>query len=96
MLEAGHLAGRATTSFARALGLAQMVTPGWRQYEDAVAGLGSAPPRLWRLRRLLLERREDAPFFDLDRLARAQERLARGMVDVVAAGRPPMHVIAAR
>ena len=48
------------------------------------------------MRRRLLAMRETAPFFDLPRLAQGQQRLASAMWGVFAAGRPPMHVIAAR
>jgi predicted O-linked N-acetylglucosamine transferase (SPINDLY family) len=95
-LNGRHLAGRAAASFLGSLGLSLMVAPSWRAYEDAIAGLGANHHRLWRLRRMLLERREAAPFFDLARLARSQERVAYGMYHVVAAGRRPMHVLAAR
>jgi len=65
-----------------------------------VVDVSSTPRRLERLRRQLLRRRGDAPFFDLERLARAQERLADGMWRVQVAtgfqGGPPMHVIVAR
>ena len=91
-----HLAGRATASFAAALGTAQMIAPSWKGYEDTVYELGSKPPRLWALRRRVLAMREAAPFFDLARLAQGQHRLASAMWGVHASGRPPMHVIAAR
>lgn len=95
-LAARHLAGRASASFAHALGLASMVAPGLRAYEDSVHDLGARPERLHKLRRRLVDARDAAPFFDLDRLARAQQRLAHAMWGVHAAGYAPMHVIAAR
>ncbi len=95
-LAAQHLAGRATVSFARALGLGSMIAGGLRHYEDAVHDLASQPARLWRLRRRLLHMREASPFFDLPQLARHQERLAGGMWQVFASGSSPMHLIAAR
>ena len=48
------------------------------------------------LRRRVREAREASPFFDLDRLARAQERLAHAMWRVHAAGYAPMHLVMAR
>ena len=95
-LAADHLAGRATASFARALGVGSMVVPGLRGYEDATIDLVTRAPRLWTLRRRLLHMRERAPFFDLPRLARAQEKLAHAMWEVFAAGVLPMHVAIAR
>lgn len=91
-----HLAGRASASFASAVGVANMVVPSFKSYEDVVFELGTFPRRLWTMRRRLLQMREDAPFFDLPRLARGQHRLARAMWGVHAAGRQPMHVVAAR
>ena len=91
-----HLAGRASASFAHAIGSSHMVAPSWKAYEDTVDVLGRNPQRLWRMRRRLLAMRESAPFFDLDRLAEGQQRLASAMWGVHASGRPPMHVIAAR
>ena len=95
-LEARHLAGRATSSFARALGVASVVAPGMRAYEDVVQDLGTRHQRLWHLRRRLLRAREQAPFFNIDALAQDQERVARGMLAVFDAGHAPMHVLAAR
>ena len=95
-LEARHLAGRASSSFARALGVASVVTVSMRAYEDVVLDLGVSRQRLWHLRRRLLHMRDHAPFFDLDLLAQDQERVARGMLAVFDAGLAPMHVLAAR
>ena len=91
-----HLAGRAATSFASALGAAHMVAPSWRSYEDAIAELGRRrnQARLWKLRREL-QRRTHRALFDLTRLAEGQHRLAAPWA-VHASGRAPMHVIAAR
>ena len=58
--------------------------------------VGIRPQRLWAMRGRLLRMQRDAPFFDLSRLAEGQHRLASAMWGVFAAGRPPMHVIAAR
>ena len=91
-----HLAGRASAAFAGAIGSAQMVTPSWKGYEDTVSELGERPQRLWALRRRVMAMRESTPFFDLPSLAQGQHRLASAMWGVFAAGRPPMHVIAAR
>ncbi len=101
-----HLAGRATSSFASALGEAGMVARTLRAYEDTVAELGARRSRLWQLRRRLGSKLKTAPFFDLERLAVGQERLAAGMWEVQAAARhaaarggrggQTMHVIAAR
>jgi protein O-GlcNAc transferase len=91
-----HLAGRASAAFASSLGTANMVSPSLRAYEDTVHDLAASPRRLWTLRRRLMRMREEAPFFDLPRLARGQHRLASGMWAVYAAGNMPMHVIAAR
>ena len=73
-----------------------MVAPSWRAYEDMVTQLGERPHTLHAMRRRLLEMRGRAPFFDMDGLAQGQHRLASAMWGVHAAGRPPMHVIAAR
>ena len=54
-MSAQHLAGRATASFARALGMGSMMASGLKAYEDSVQSLASRPPRLWELRRRLLE-----------------------------------------
>lgn len=89
-------AGRASASFARALGLPYMVSRSLRHYEEMVTELGNFPQRLWRLRRRLLEARETKPFFDLDGLARSQARLAHAVWEVHAAGRAPMHILVAR
>ena len=91
-----HLAGRASAAFAHALGSSHMVAPSWRAYEDDISELGRRPARLWQLRRKLIRQRDAAPFFDLARLAQGQRRLASAMWGVHAAGKPPMHVIAAR
>jgi protein O-GlcNAc transferase len=99
-LEGRSLASRASSSFARSLGLGSMVAPSWKAYEDAIVSAGANPARLHRLRRQLLEARHAAPFFDLASLARAQERLADCMWRVheaqVHMGGPPMHIIVAR
>ena len=92
----GHLAGRAGTTFAHALGAASMAAPTLRAYEDAVHDLGSHQERMWTLRRRLMALRTTAPFFDLQRLARGQHRLAAAMWGVHAAGLQPMHTITAR
>ena len=73
-----------------------MVTASMRSYEDTVYELGIAPARLHALRRRLLAMRTEAPFFDLDRLAKGQHRLASAMWAVHASGYLPMHVLAAR
>jgi hypothetical protein len=86
VLAARHLAGRASASFAHALGMSLMVAPGLRAYEDHVQELGSRQKLLWCFRRRLLHMRDHAPFFDLERLARDQERVARAMFEVHAAG----------
>ena len=97
VLQSRHLAGRAAASFVSALGTASSVAaPGLRDYENAIAEVGKRGPRLWKLRRRVLEAREASPFFDLDRLARAQERLAHAMWRVHAAGYAPMHLVMAR
>ena len=96
LLEARHLAGRASASFARALGMSDMVAVSLRAYEDKIQQLGVTPQRLWKLRRRLLDARHTAPFFDMERLAESQERLANGMWQVYAAGFAPMHVLVAR
>ena len=91
-----HLAGRASASFANAIGSSNMVAPSWKGYEDTVEALGRHPWRLWTMRERLIAMRETAPFFDLNRLALGQQRLASAMWGVHASGRRPMHVIAAR
>ena len=91
-----HLAGRASASFANAIGSSNMVASSWKGYEDTVEALGRSPYRLWTMRERLIAMRETAPFFDLNRLALGQQRLASAMWGVHASGRPPMHVIAAR
>ena len=91
-----HLAGRASASFSHSMGLFEMVAHSWKHYEDHVHELGKRQKRLWALRKRLMKRRRESPFFDLDRLAEGQHRLASAMWGVHAAGRPPMHVIAAR
>ena len=96
VLTGGHLAGRAGTTFAHALGAASMAAPTLRAYEDAVHDLGSHQERMWTLRRRLMALRTTAPFFDLQRLARGQHRLAAAMWGVHAAGLQPMHTITAR
>ena len=93
---ARHLAGRASGSFAHAVGSPHMVAPSLKSYEDAVSELGTHEARLWAMRRRLLEMRTSAPFFDLGRLAAGQHRLAAGMWGVYAAGLRPMHVSRAR
>ena len=91
-----HLAGRASASFASAIGSAHMVAPSWKDYEDMIHALASHPRRLWAMRRRLMAMRHTAPFFDLDTLAAGQQNLANAMWGVHASGRPPMHVLAAR
>ena len=96
-IEGRHLAGRAGAAFADAIGGgASIVAPSMKGYEDSTHALGTAPVRLQRLRRNLLATHDDAPFFDLQRLARGQHRVAGLMWGVYAAGLLPMHVIAAR
>lgn len=99
-LEGRSLASRASSSFARSLGLGSMVAPSWKAYEDAIVSAGANPRRLHRLRRQLLEARHSAPFFDLASLAQAQERLVDAMWRVheaqVHLGGRPMHIIVAR
>ena len=94
--EARHLAGRASASFARALGLSNMIAHSLRHYEDQVADLGRFSERLWQLRRRLLEARHSRPFFDLDGLAKSQARNAHIMWEIHAAARTPMHILVAR
>ena len=96
MLAGRHLASRVGASFASAVGSASMVAPSMRAYEDMVCELGGRPARLHALRRRLLAMRSAAPLFDLEGLARGQQRLASAMWGVHAAGLLPMHVIAAR
>ena len=97
---ARHLAGRASASFAHAIGSANMVVFSLREYEDIIFDFGNRPKVLHASRRRLLRASSKgtsrAPFFDLDRLSIGQERLAHAMWEVHAAGRPAMHLIAAR
>ena len=76
--------------------MSAMVVPGLRAYEDNVYAFGSRPQLLWRFRQRLVEMRERAPFFNLNALARDQERVARAMYEVYAVGNAPMHIIVAR
>lgn len=73
-----------------------MVTTSMKSYEDTVYELGMTPARLHALRRRLIAMRTVAPFFNLDRLAEGQHRLASAMWGVHASGLLPMHVLAAR
>lgn len=98
-LQGRGLASRASGSFLAALGLGYTVAPSWKAYEDLICSLASTPERLQLLRRRLLDARSDAPFFDLEGLARAQERLVHGMWrahEASPASGPKMHIIAAR
>lgn len=66
-------AGRVATSLLHAVGLPELVTSTWADYEAEALRLASSPARLQSLRERLAQRRKQAPLFDTARFRRHLE-----------------------
>jgi predicted O-linked N-acetylglucosamine transferase (SPINDLY family) len=82
-------AGRVAASLLRAVGLAELVVAGARDYEALAVALARDPARLAALRQRLVAHRATAPLFDTDRFARHLEAAFSAMVQRQRAGLPP-------
>jgi len=87
---AGHtFAGRVAGSLLRAVGLGELVTTSFEEYEALALRLAREPKLLARLRTRLAQNRKTHSLFDTDRFAGNIEAAYRQMWETWRAGRPP-------
>jgi predicted O-linked N-acetylglucosamine transferase (SPINDLY family) len=82
-------AGRVAGSLLRAVGLAELVTPGLHEYETLALELARAPGRLAEIRGRLERNRSTTPLFDLERFRRHLEAAYLTMWETSQRGEPP-------
>jgi protein O-GlcNAc transferase len=88
-------AGRVGASLLTAVGLADLVTRSWTEYEDLALALARDPDRLAAIRRGLADGQLQKRLFDAPRFTRELETLYEAMHARHAAGERPEHILPA-
>ena len=84
-----HFASRVSASLLSAVGLTELITESFADYEALALSLARTPARLGTLRAKLAVNRRSTPLFDTERFVRGLESAYRQMWETHCAGRPP-------
>jgi len=82
-------ASRVAASLLTAIGLPELITTKFTDYEKLAIDLAKSPKKLQQVKKKLAENRLKEPLFDTPRFARDLEKAYRAMWDIYAAGQPP-------
>jgi predicted O-linked N-acetylglucosamine transferase (SPINDLY family) len=85
-------AGRVAASLLNAVGLPELITPTWPDYEELAVALAQDPHRHQSLRARLQQSRNTAPLFDSPAYTRHLEAAYTAILDRHHAGLPPGHI----
>ena len=85
-------AARVGASVLSALGLEELITASWPEYERLAVALATTRPRLQGLRARLAEARLTTPLFDTEGYTRSIEAAYQAMLDRSRSGLPPEHL----